>query len=69
MSRSDEIREFGRRVERLCEFLLDKVEDSDERDEIIKIKEESQDIQYNPTTDLFVGLSNHIQGLPEIKKE
>jgi hypothetical protein len=64
------VKEFAEKVERLCEFLLDRVPSSEEREEVIKLKEAAGDLQFDSQHDnLFEGLSNHIRGLPEDKKE
>lgn len=66
------IREFAEKVERLCEFLLERVPVSEEREEIIKLKEAAGDLQFDSDSreNLFEGLSNHIRGVypPEESK-
>lgn len=61
------VEEFAEKVERLCEFLLDKVpNNSEERTEIVKLKEAAGDLQFDPDyTGLLDGLSNHMRGIPK----
>jgi hypothetical protein len=59
-----QIKEFAERVERLCEFLLEKGPIDDDREVIEHLKEAAADLQFShdyPT--LFEGLSNHMRGL------
>jgi len=66
------VREFAEKVERLCEFLLERVPSSEEREEIVKLKEAAGDLQFDSDSreNLFEGLSNHIRGFypPEESK-
>mgnify|MGYP003575378356 CR=1 FL=1 len=64
------VKEFAEKVERMCEFLLDKVpEGSDDRVEIIKLKEAAGDLQFDPNYEgLFDGLGAHIRGMPKEKQ-
>lgn len=59
------VKEFADKVERLCAFLLDRVPPgSEERVEIIKLKEAAADLQFDQDyTNLFEGLSNHMRGI------
>lgn len=63
------VKEFAEKVERLCEFLLDRVPDSVEREEVIKLKEAAGDLQFDSSCEnLFEGLSDHIRGIPKETK-
>jgi hypothetical protein len=66
MSKTIDVKEFAKRVERLCEFLLDRVERDGNKDvvEIQKIKEDAADLQAGDNEFTFEGLSDHMRGAP-----
>jgi len=58
------VKEFAEKVERLCEFLLDRVPTSEEREEVIKLRDAAADLQFDSNcTNLFEGLSDHMRGI------
>lgn len=72
-----DIVDFARRVERLCDFLLDKVSKENSRDgsddimEIEKLKDVAADIQFddlNKATSTLSGLHSYMKGVP-VEKE
>jgi hypothetical protein len=68
MTQKVDIKEFAIRVERLCDFLLAKVEKDGSNDVIAlqKLKEEAADIQINNTnviSESISGLSEYMKGV------
>lgn len=61
MSTAKEVEEFARRVERLCDFLLDKLPEGEDRDVLQKLKEEAADIQFNHS-EVLEGLDKYMRG-------
>jgi phosphopantetheine adenylyltransferase len=68
MTKKVDIKEFATRVERLCEFLLAKM-DKDGSDDVVTLQElqdEAADIQSNNTTvvsESIAGLSEYMKGV------
>jgi hypothetical protein len=66
MSKSVDIQEFARRVETLCDFLIDKADrnGSDDLRVIQDLKEDAADIHMNKTmvNVTLEGLSNYMKG-------
>jgi hypothetical protein len=60
-----DIQEFARRVERLCDFLLEGVEKdgSDDVVEIQEIKKNAADLQFIKGSVSIEGLSNYMRGI------
>jgi hypothetical protein len=65
-----EVKDFARRVERLCDFFISKGKEegspSDDLRIIMDLKDEAADIQFS--TDLkvgFEGLERYMKGIPE----
>lgn len=61
-------KEFGIRVERLCEFLLDRIPEktgSTEQRIIEDIKEEAIKLQTDEAELSFSGLESYMKGIPE----
>lgn len=72
-----DIVDFARRVERLCDFLLDKVSKENSRDgsddimEIEKLKDIAADLQFDEfsqTASTLSGLHSYMKGVP-VEKE
>jgi hypothetical protein len=68
MTQKVDIKEFATRVERLCDFLLAKMEKDGSNDVIAlqKLKEEAADIQANNTnvvSETISGLSEYLKGV------
>jgi hypothetical protein len=68
MTKKVDIKEFAERVERLCEFLLAKVDKDGSADVVTlqKLKEEATDIQVNNTnvvSESIAGLSEYMKGV------
>jgi hypothetical protein len=61
-----DIKDFARRVERLCDFFLDKLEEKDGSDNlkvIQDLKDEAADIQFDKVdTGIFDGLYDYMKG-------
>jgi hypothetical protein len=60
--------EFGRRVERLCDFLLTKVskDGSDDVKVILDIQEDAANLQFSGVDEMdFSGLSSYMKGAPK----
>jgi hypothetical protein len=68
MTQKVDIKEFAIRVERLCDFLLAKMEKDGSKDVITlqKLKEDAADIQINNTnvvSETIFGLSEYMKGV------
>jgi hypothetical protein len=68
MTQKVDIKEFAIRVERLCDFLLAKIEKDGSNDVIAlqKLKEDAADIQINNTnvvSETISGLSEYMKGV------
>jgi hypothetical protein len=66
-----EIRQFAERVERLCDYLLDRVKEKDgspDLNVIVDLKEDAANLQFDldkvAIFDAFSGLHNYVHGLP-----
>ena len=61
--------EFGREVERLCDYLLNQLDEKDgSRDTQIlqDLKEKAADLQFGSDQDMtFAGLADYVRGVPE----
>jgi hypothetical protein len=76
-TRKLEIKEFARRVERLCDFFIAQVRDEGQRDDspnlkvLDELKEEAADIQfyYTETSESLKGLSDFMKGLDSVSEE
>jgi hypothetical protein len=69
MPRKIDIQDFAKRVERLCEFLLDKLElDAEDNDVIQDLRNTAADIQFEKL-DIVRGLANHVRGFPTASEE
>jgi hypothetical protein len=68
MTKKTDIKEFAIRVERLCDFLLAKIDKDGSKDvvELQKLKEEAAEIQLNNTnvvSESIFGLSEYMKGV------
>lgn len=68
MTKKTDIKEFASRVERLCEFLLAKMEKNGSSDvvELQNLQDEAADIQANNTnvvSESIAGLSEYMKGV------
>lgn len=68
MNREVDIREFAEKVERLCDFVLDRADthDSPDKRALQRLKEDAADIQFmadNKPFELLTGLDNHLRGI------
>jgi len=68
MTTKTDIKEFASRVERLCEFLLAKMEKDGSKDvvELQNLQDEAADIQVNNTnvvSESIAGLSEYMKGV------
>jgi hypothetical protein len=68
MTKKTDIKEFAIRVERLCDFLLAKIDKDGSNDvvELQKLKEEALDIQANNSnvvSESIFGLSEYMKGV------
>ena len=67
------IREFAERVERLCEFIFNQVDEKDGSPDLIfvhKLREDAADIQFNRKVFSgisLIGLDNHARGILKSK--
>ena len=76
-TRKLEIKEFARRVERMCDFLLSKVSEEEKRNDspdlkvLDELKEEAADIQfyYAETSESLKGFSDYMSGLDSVSEE
>lgn len=76
-TRKLEIRDFARRVERLCDFFLARISEEENRDDspnlkvLDELKEEAADIQfyYTETSESLKGLSEYMRGLDSVSEE
>lgn len=60
--------DFGVRVERLCEYLLNKVDRKDDSNDIRVIqdlKEDAANLHLDMQPDIYAGLSDHLKGVPQ----
>ena len=69
-----EIKDFARRVEHLCDFLLSKTEKDGSKDRKIieDLKEDAADIQFDQAeiaSGAFIGLDDYMKGLPTAPEE
>jgi cell shape-determining protein MreC len=63
--KQEEIKSFAMRVERICDFLLNKTEThSEDKETIQKLKEEAADIQAD-RLDSLTGLNDYMRGFPK----
>ena len=75
MPKTIEIREFAQRVERLCDFLLNRMREEGTKDKsanariIEDLRDDAADIQFNRTQipDIFDGLEAYVRGIPQIE--
>lgn len=69
MASKIDIKEFALRVERMCEFILNQIDDRTDTTEHIfleKLKQDAANIQFNPRLygDISLhGLDDHIRGI------
>jgi hypothetical protein len=76
-TRKLEIKEFARRVERMCDFFLSKVSEEEKRDDspslkvLDELKDEAADIQfyYTETSESLKGLADYMSGLDSVSEE
>jgi len=76
MTKTIEIREFAQRVERLCDFLLNRMREEGSKDKstsarvIEDLRNDAADIQFHRLNypDMFDGLDNFMRGIP-LKEE
>ena len=76
-TRKLEIKEFARRVERVCDFFLSRVSEEEKRDDspnlkiIDDLKEEAADIQayYANTSESLKGLSDYMCGFDQFLED
>ena len=59
--KTSEIKDFAIRVERLCDFLLDKIPEGDDRDVLHRLKDDAADIQVG-NYGVLNGLENYMRG-------
>ena len=60
-----DIKDFALRVERLCNFLLNKIDVKDGSDDIViiqKLKDDAADLQFKADSMFFEGLHKYIHG-------
>lgn len=60
-----DVKDFARRVERLCDFLLDKIDVKDGSPDVIviqKLKDDAADLQFMTIYWFFEGLDTYIRG-------
>jgi hypothetical protein len=78
MKQSIEIIRFAERVERLCDFLLDRLGEEKQRDDsndlkvIFDLKEEAANLQMvggTPATETLGGLYDYMQGVPPVPEQ
>lgn len=70
------ITKFAERVERLCDFVLDKLKDetgrrSEDINVIKDLKEDAANIQFNRSgsaSETFTGLHDYMQGIPSVEE-
>lgn len=60
-----DIKDFALRVERLCDFLLNKIDIKDGSDDVViiqKLKDDAADLQFEADSMFFKGLNEYIHG-------
>lgn len=66
MTKIVNVKDFAQRVERLCDYILDKTKRDGSQDLVVlqQLKEDAADLQIDDSEFSFEGLSDYMKGAP-----